>query len=99
MADRTTYTDQVVLDLTLSRANVEDENRRLTFDVYDETKLATIKLALVENFIPSLVGGGLSTLIQPSGWRDNDDDEDEYECTMVSGKLVRKTETVLDLGE
>lgn len=98
MADKQTTTQQVQLDLTLSRANTADANRKLTFDVYNNSILPNVKDALIEQFIPSLVGGGLSTFIQPSGWRDTDESEEEYTCTLVQGKIITKTETTLDLS-
>lgn len=96
MADKTTTSKQVILDLSLARGN-ETASRRITFDNYDNTILPDVKDALKDQFIPSLVGGGLSTFIQPSGWRDSDEAEEEWRCTLVEAQVVTKTTTTLDL--
>ena len=96
MADKTSTVKQVVLDLTLARGN-ETTSRKITFDNFNDAILPDVKDALKEQFIPSLVGGGLSTLIQPSGWRDSDEAEEEWVCQIVEGQIVSKTTSILDL--
>ena len=98
MADSVTTSSQVQLDLTLSRANSADVSRKLTFDILNDSIKADIKEAITNNFLPSLVGGGLSTFIQPSGWRDNDETEEEYVCKVVEAKIITKSEISLDLS-
>lgn len=97
MADSTTTNRQVVLDLTLTKGN-DQKSRRISFDILDQNIMADIKDALVDSIVPSLVGGGLSTIVQPTGWRDYDLAEEEYTCTAVEAELVVKQTTKLDLG-
>lgn len=99
MADKTSTTNQCYIDLTLSRSDNTQQNRRLTFDVADTSLLPNIKPAILFGGIQdSLVGGGLSTFIQPSNWRDSDDEEEEWTCTGIAAGLITKTETEFDLG-
>lgn len=97
MADQSVTTKQIVLDLTLSKDN-EVKTRRLTFDNSNDAILPDVKDALKEQFIPSLVGGGLSHFIQPSGWRDDDETEEEWACTLVEAQIISKTVNTLDLS-
>lgn len=97
MADQAVTTKQIVLDLTLSKDN-EVETRRITFDNNNDAILPDVKDALKEQFIPSLVGGGLSHFIQPSGWRDEDEAEEEWACTLVEAQIITKTVNTLDLS-
>lgn len=99
MADTTKTTNSCYLDLTLTKDAATQQTRRLTFDIVDQTKIPTIKQAIVFGGIQdSLVGGGLSTFIQPTSWRDEDDEEEEWTCTAISAGLITKTETEFDLG-
>lgn len=93
MADKTTETNQCVLDLSLSKGD-DLKTRRLTFDALAPV---AVKDFLENGFKASLVGGGYSTFFQPSGWRDNDETEDEYTCTGLKATVVTKTETELDI--
>lgn len=96
MADTIKETHTCNWNLTLQRGN-DTANRSITFDIENTALRPDIKDTMRDNIIPSLVGGGLSTVIQPTGWRDNDDTEEEWTCTGVEVKLVSKTETTLDI--
>lgn len=99
MADTTKTVNQVYLDLSLSKDNGATQvNRRVTFDCHNNNLLPDAKAAVRSQLIPSLVGGGLSTLIQPNGWRDYDEQEEEYSCINVEAGLISKTTTEFDFG-
>lgn len=95
MADKTTTSSTCNWKLTLEKGN-ESVTRNISFDVENEGLMPDIKRAM-QSIMPSLVGGSLSTVIQPSGWRDSDIAEDEFHCTNVEVRLVTKTETLLDV--
>lgn len=95
MADKTKTTNACSWNLTLQRGN-ETTNRSISFDVENTALIPDIKPSMKNNIIPSLIGG-MSTIIQPTGWRDNDLTEEEWTCTGVEVKLVSKTETTLDI--
>lgn len=97
MADKTTTSQKVVVDLTLTRGD-DMKSRRLSFDNFDSSILPDVKDYVIADLKPSLVGGGLSTFIQPSGWRDLDISEEEYTCTALAAKIVTTSEVELDLG-
>ena len=95
MADTIKETHTCNWDLTLQRGN-DTTNRSISFDIENTALRPDIKDAMRDNLIPSLTGG-MSKLIQPTGWRDNDETEEEWTCTGVEVKLVSKTETTLDI--
>lgn len=96
MADTIKETHTCNLTLTLNNGN-EMKTRNLSFDIENTALRPDIKDALKEQIIPMLVGGGMSKAIQPTGWRDNDDAEEEWECLQVEAKLITKNELTLDL--
>lgn len=95
MADTIKETHTCNWDLTLQRGN-DTTNRSISFDIENTALRPDIKDAMRDNLIPSLTSG-MSKLIQPTGWRDNDETEEEWTCTGVEVKLVSKTETTLDI--
>lgn len=97
MADKVVTSKTCTWTLELTRGN-NVASRTITFDIVDDSLAPDIKAAMISNFIPSLVGGGLSTVIQPTGWRDNDVSEQEYHCTGIGAKVTSKTDMILDLG-
>jgi len=99
MADTTKTSNSCYIDLTLSQENYDSQTRRLTFDIADTSLIPHIKTAiLIGGIQESLVGGGLSKMIQPSNWRDSDETEEEWTCTSIAAGLITKTETDFDLG-
>lgn len=97
MADSTTTTRTAYMDLTLTNGeNVK--TRRLSFEMHGNVTPVMLPPAMVE-FRDSLVGGGLSTFIQPSGWKDDDTEEDEYKCTGFAAGYTLKEDTKFDLDE
>lgn len=97
MADTVTDSRTCNWKLYLRKGNNETATRNISFDVEDENLEMRIKPAMRDHIIPSLVGGGLSTVIQPSGWRDHDLTEEEYTCTGVEVKIITKSEVLLDI--
>lgn len=84
--------------MTLTLNNGEDiKTRNLSFDIENTALKPNIKQALKTGIIPMLVGGGMSKAIQPTGWRDNDLTEEEWECLKVEAKLTTKNDLILDL--
>lgn len=96
MADQIKETNTCNLTLTLNNGN-EVKTRSISFDIENTALKPNIKEAIKTGLIPMLVGGGMSKAFQPTGWRDNDIAEEEWECLQVEAKLVTKNELTLDL--
>lgn len=96
MADIVTQGDKLSITLTMYRAD-DDSTKTRTFSidnpVIDETgEQFRQKLQALQNF---LLGDG-ATLIQPTGWRDDDSTEAEYTTTAVAFATSSEVETKWD---
>lgn len=96
MADTVTDSRVCTWKLTMTKGN-DVANRTISFDVENENLEMQIKPAMRDHIIPSLVGGGLSTAIQPTGWRDHDITEEEWHCTGVEVHIITKSDVLLDI--
>ena len=91
MGDTLTTGNQIILDLSFSREDGSTESRKLTFD----TEFANAETA--KNYVIAMaiaLRSKYKYAIQPSSWRDSNDDEEAYEISGVHGQF--KTTTTVD---
>lgn len=93
MADKTTTTSQIALEFTLQNGG-NQTSRTITFDTQlpDNSAKGNV-IHFTEDYLANYKYG-----IQPTGWRDSDDEEEAYECTAIKAKRINKTEIEYDLG-
>lgn len=99
MADKTTETQQTKLIFVLQRENdlgvVEEKERSLAFDT---TIAASARkgriIAFKDKFLTNY-----KWIIQPTNWRDDDVEEDAWECVAIRAVGINKVETQYDLGD
>lgn len=90
MADRQTTGTQAVLTFKFQ----DGTTRTISFDTnLAEGQLKDGAYEFKQDYLANYKYG-----IQPTGWRDSDDEEDAYECIDVACKRVTKTEVEYDLG-
>ena len=93
MADKQTTTTQAVLTFTLQNGS-NQTTRTISLDTnLAEGQLKDGAYEFKQDYLANYKYG-----IQPTGWRDSDDEEDAYECINVECKRVVKTEVEYDLG-
>lgn len=96
MADIVTQGDKLSITLTMYRAD-DDSTKTRTFSIDNPVVDGTgeqfrQKLQALQNF---LLGDG-ATLIQPTGWRDDDSTENEYVTAAVAFSTSTEVETKWD---
>lgn len=94
MADTLTSTYDLVITTEMARGRNESSTRTFSFPVNNGTPLSDVR-TLAADLEGSLMGG-YSTLFQPTTWRDEDLEEDEYQIIAASSELIQKTTTKLD---
>lgn len=93
MADKESTTTTAAFVFTLQSGNGEQVNRTISFDTNLEGYTAKENFAAFKtNYLTNY-----KYAIQPTGWRDSDDEEDAYECVGIGAKLIEKTETEFDI--
>lgn len=100
MADQEIITRQAKLTFTLrNEADSIETDRSITVDTQlTDPQLKTNAAALKTKFVSSESGVGVyHYMIQPTNWRDDDDEESAYVCTDVQCESISKTVTKFDI--
>lgn len=97
MADQVTTTLQCKVTTTLQNGN-DETTRNFLFDIVGNRPDKTNLIAIKQKFMASDANGPYHYLIQPTNWRDDDDEDAAYACTDVQFEIIEKTVTKLDTG-
>lgn len=93
MADKESTTTTASFTFTLQNSDGEQDTRTISFDTNLEGYTAKENFAAFKaNYLANY-----KYAIQPTGWRDSDDEEEAYECVGIGAKLIEKTETEFDI--
>lgn len=94
MADIVTSTYDLVITTEMARGRNESSTRTFSFPVSNGTPLSDVRSVAAD--LENSLLGGYSTVFQPTTWRDEDIEEDEYQIIAASSELIQKTTTKID---
>lgn len=98
MADVLVAGKQIQFTLSLGQNGVEETTRTLTIDVPSgtdstvaKTRATTFKTEYMRSY------NDPTSLLQATGWRDSDEEEDALVCLGITAKFIDKSETYFDI--